>query len=527
MSWQLASFALLGVALIGGLGWYERSEPSARSIALVGTLAALAALGRIAFAPLPDVKPTTDIVLLAGFALGGAPGFAIGAVAALASNMFFGQGPWTPWQMLVWGLVGVGGAALGRLSGRRAARLTLAAACGAAGVLFGLILNFSTWITFTGGLSLERYLAVLGTALPFDVAHVVGNVIFCLAFGPALVRALMRFRIRLEVHWEPAALVLAVLLAGLALGQAHAARAQVREGPPASAAALEHQVAYLIRSQNADGGFGASPGRSSSQLYTAWAALGLAAAGRDPRRIRRGGRSAPQFMLAHLAELSGTGDAERTVLALAAAGVHPPAALLRQIRQARDGSFGEQVNLTAFGILARRAVHSRSGIVRARRWLLAQQNPDGGFNFATRGGGSGIDDTAAALQGLVAGASPSRAAVDRAAQFILSQQNPDGGFPLSPGGESNAQSTAWAVQGLLAAGRDPAAARRGGARDPLAFLDSLTGPNGSVQYSRAAAQTPVWVTAQALTALARKPFPIAAVRRARAAELLAELAATL
>ena len=83
-------------------------------LALVATLAALAALGRVAFAPLPNVKPTTDIVLLAGFALGGAPGFAVGAVAALASNLVFGQGPWTPWQMAAWGLCGVFGAALGR-----------------------------------------------------------------------------------------------------------------------------------------------------------------------------------------------------------------------------------------------------------------------------------------------------------------------------------------------------------------------------------------------------------------------------
>ena len=73
-------------------------------LALVATLAALAALGRIAFARCPNVKPTTDIVLLAGYALGGAPGFAVGAVPALASNLFFGQGPWTPWQMAGWGV---------------------------------------------------------------------------------------------------------------------------------------------------------------------------------------------------------------------------------------------------------------------------------------------------------------------------------------------------------------------------------------------------------------------------------------
>ena len=112
MSWQLGAFGLLALALAGGFAWYERARPDARIVALVGTLAAFAALGRIAFAAVPNVKPTTDIVLIAGYALGGAPGFAIGALAGLTSNFFFGQGPWTPWQMAAWGATGVLGAAL-------------------------------------------------------------------------------------------------------------------------------------------------------------------------------------------------------------------------------------------------------------------------------------------------------------------------------------------------------------------------------------------------------------------------------
>ncbi|MGI8558001.1 MAG: ECF transporter S component [Solirubrobacteraceae bacterium] len=531
MSWQLASFALLALALGGGLAWYERSAPSSRSIALVGTLAALAALGRLAFAPLPDVKPTTDIVLLAGFALGAAPGFAIGAVAALASNMFFGQGPWTPWQMFAWGLIGVLGAGVGALTHHAARRFTLVCACALAGALFGLILNFSTWITFAGPPSLDRFLAVQSTALPFDVAHVVGNVIFCLAFGPAFARALLRFRARLEIRWEPLvapALVLALALsAGAVLSRPAPAAAQSADAT-AHTAALARQVSYLIRAQNPDGGFGAAPNVASSQLFTSWAALGLAAAGRDPRTVRRASRSARDYMLAKRSQLSGIGDAERTVLALAASRTRAPRALSRQIRQAKDGSFAGQVNLTAFGILARRAVGSASGVKRALTWLLSQQNPDGGFNFASRGGGSGIDDTAGALQALVAaGLSRSGRPAQRAAEFILAHQNSDGGFPLSPGDESNAQSTAWAVQALVAAGRDPIAVRRGGSRDPLAFIDSLTASDGAVRYSRTSAQTPVWVTAQALTALAMAPFPIRPRHRASVADLAGLVAATL
>src|SRR3954447_13902142 len=138
MSWTLAALVILGICLFFGFWWYERQHPPAKVVALVATLAALAALGRVAFAPLPSVKPTTTIVLIAGFALGAAPGFTVGAVAALASNLFFGQGPWTPWQMVAWGLVGVLGAALAAwwpAIGRR--RLPLAVACGVAGLAFG------------------------------------------------------------------------------------------------------------------------------------------------------------------------------------------------------------------------------------------------------------------------------------------------------------------------------------------------------------------------------------------------------
>jgi energy-coupling factor transport system substrate-specific component len=203
MSWAGASFALLLAALAAGYAWYEYARPTARLAAMVATMAGLAALGRIAFAPLPDVKPTTDIIVLTGFVLGGAPGFAVGATGALASNVVFGQGPWTPWQMAAWGLTGLAGAALGAATGRRVSRVPLALFCGAMGLLFGAIMDFSTLVTFSGEHTLDQYLAISGTALPFNVAHAVGNVAFCLAFGPALVRGLERFRARLHITWIP------------------------------------------------------------------------------------------------------------------------------------------------------------------------------------------------------------------------------------------------------------------------------------------------------------------------------------
>jgi energy-coupling factor transport system substrate-specific component len=204
MSWTLAALLVLGVCLLAGFWWYERRHPPAKVVALVATLAALAALGRIAFAPVPSVKPTTTIVLIAGFALGAAPGFTVGAVAALASNLFFGQGPWTPWQMAAWGLIGVAGALLAHAyGGRSPGRVALAIACAVAALAFGAIMDLSTWTTF-GRHTLGEYLAISATALPFNITHAAGSLAFGLAFGPALLAALERFRTRFEIEWVPA-----------------------------------------------------------------------------------------------------------------------------------------------------------------------------------------------------------------------------------------------------------------------------------------------------------------------------------
>jgi energy-coupling factor transport system substrate-specific component len=178
------------------------------------------------------------------------------------------------------------------------------------------------------------------------------------------------------------------------------------------------------------------------------------------------------------------------------------------------------VNTTAFALLALRAAgraRSSRPVRRAADWIAGQANDDGGFNFSGRGAPSGIDDTAAALEALGSAGRRTAAVTRRAADWLAAQQGADGGFPLLPGAASNAQSTAWAVQGLLAAGRDPAKVRRGGSRDPLAYLRSLTTSSGEVRYSRTSRQTPVWVTAYAVMALARKPLPLAPVARARRA----------
>lgn len=522
MTWQLTSFAVLALALAAGFAWYERARPSAKVVALVATLAALAALGRVAFAPLPSVKPTTDIVLISGYVLGGAPGFVVGAVAALASNVFFGQGPFTPWQMVGWGAVGVFGAVLARTFGRDIGRWGLAGACALAGLAYGAFLDFHLWVLYAGEHSWAEYGVLAGRGLPFNLGHAAGNVVFCLAFGPLLVRALRRYRDRLEVVWHPlpaapaaSAAVLAALV--LALGAAAFAAAGPGASDARAASAASNGVAYLDGAQNSNGGFPAGGGGPSSQLFTSWAVIGIAATGRNPDGVKDSGRSGVDYIVKNIGQIKGIGDLERTILALRAAGRSVKNVrgrnLARELvrKRRRNGSFGGLVNQTAFAILALRSTgRSRNDAVirKAASWVNSQHNGDGGFNFARKGGDSGIDDTAAALQALVAAGKRSTKTARGAASFLARQQNADGGMPLKKGGPSNAQSTAWAVQGLVAAGRSVGKVTAGGSRTPLAYLRSLQNASGSFRYSRTSGQSPVWVTAQALTALARKPFPI-------------------
>src|ERR1022692_3020299 len=202
MSWQLGAFVILALALAGGFAWYERTAPDARIVALVGTLAAFAALGRIAFAAVPNVKPTTDIVLISGYALGGAPGFAVGALAGLTSNFFFGQGPWTPWQMVAWGATGLLGAGLALSAGRRIGRWPLAIVCCVAGFAFTAFQDFGDWVTYSDH-SASQLRVYLGQGLGFDAIHAAGCLVFALAFGPALTRSITRFASRLQVTWRP------------------------------------------------------------------------------------------------------------------------------------------------------------------------------------------------------------------------------------------------------------------------------------------------------------------------------------
>lgn len=220
VNWSIISTLIMILVMTAFYFRFERHRVNSKDLAVIATMAALAAAGRIPFAAIPSLQPTTFLVIITGYVFGVQPGFMVGATAALVSNFMLGQGPWTPWQMLAWGLAGVSAGILGKVmkvkhtekgqagsSGteRRltAWRFKLSFFALAWGFLFGWLMNIYTWTTFVYPLDWDSFWATQVTSLPMDVIHAAGNFLFTFVLGPQFIRVLMRFRKRMMVERLP------------------------------------------------------------------------------------------------------------------------------------------------------------------------------------------------------------------------------------------------------------------------------------------------------------------------------------
>jgi energy-coupling factor transport system substrate-specific component len=190
------SFGFIIVSILLFLVRFEKRKIEPRELVLLAVLASIAAVGRIPFASIPSVQPTTFVIMMAGLVFGAESGLVIGAVAALASNMILGQGPWTPWQMLAWGLVGLTAGLLQKTkvmnstTGKIIFGITW-------GFLFGWIMNLWGLLAFVQSgtpLNRETLLFYFAGSSLFDFMHSISNVFFLLVFGNAWIKNLTRFK---------------------------------------------------------------------------------------------------------------------------------------------------------------------------------------------------------------------------------------------------------------------------------------------------------------------------------------------
>lgn len=176
---------------------FESRKPQARELVLIATLCAVAVAGRSAFFFLPQFKPVAAFIILAGIAFGGETGFLVGAVTMLCSNMFFGQGPWTPYQMFAMGLIGFLAGVLFRkgLLGRSRAALCL---YGGASVffLYGFIMNTYNLLQVQSVITLPMLMTSIAVAIPMDLVHALSTVLFLWVAGPAFLEKLDRVKVK-------------------------------------------------------------------------------------------------------------------------------------------------------------------------------------------------------------------------------------------------------------------------------------------------------------------------------------------
>lgn len=172
---------------------FERRKVAGRELVLLAVLAAIAAVSRIPFASIPSVQPTTFVIIVTGLALGSESGFVVGALAALVSNLLLGQGPWTPWQMYSWGMIGLAAGLLRHtwLMRRMWGRCLFGFF---AGFFFGWMMNLWYFVSGAGNIHIAEIIAFYSTSFYFDLAHALSNVFFIIVFSRSWVKILMRFK---------------------------------------------------------------------------------------------------------------------------------------------------------------------------------------------------------------------------------------------------------------------------------------------------------------------------------------------
>lgn len=171
----------LAVAALSCIPFYlsfENGKTDSREIVIISVLTALSVIGRLVFSPLPGFKPVTAFVVITAMYFGGEAGFISGSLTAVVSNFAFGQGPWTPFQMFIWGVIGL---VAGLISEPlKKSRILLVLYGALSGVLFSVLMDIWTVLWADGFFNFSRYAAAILSSLPFMAIYAVSNTVFLL-----------------------------------------------------------------------------------------------------------------------------------------------------------------------------------------------------------------------------------------------------------------------------------------------------------------------------------------------------------
>ena len=176
---------------------FEDRKPQARELIIIAVLCAIGVAGRGAFFMIPQFKPVVALVIIAGVAFGGETGFLVGALTAFVSNMFFGQGPWTPWQMFAFGIIGFLAGVLFRKGWLCRSRLSLSVFGGVTTFLiYGGIMDTSAVLMVQANPSASMLVSAYLMGIPFNIIHSVATIFFLYVISQPMLEKLDRIKIK-------------------------------------------------------------------------------------------------------------------------------------------------------------------------------------------------------------------------------------------------------------------------------------------------------------------------------------------
>ena len=187
----IISLGMACMALLFFLTDFEKRKTGGRRMVIVSVMTALCIVGRF----IPLFKPITALTIITAMYLGGEAGFLVGALSALLSNFYFGQGPWTAFQMLAWGFIGLmAGWLANPLKTHRWLMMTYGVLEGAA---YSLIMDVWNVLWYAGGLDWSLYMASVATALPHTLLYAASNFVFLYflakPFGEKMARVKVKY----------------------------------------------------------------------------------------------------------------------------------------------------------------------------------------------------------------------------------------------------------------------------------------------------------------------------------------------
>jgi len=179
---------------------FEKRRPQAKEIVLLASLTALGVAGRIAFYMTPQVKPSAAVIIIAGVVFGANSGFMCGAAVGFLSNFFFGQGPWTPWQMFAFGVVGFFAGVFFAPGRIKPGRLSLCVyGFLSVFILYGVIADTSSVVMFTSEPTFSAVMGVYASGIIYNLIHAGATVIFLFVIGMPLIKKLNRVKTKYAI----------------------------------------------------------------------------------------------------------------------------------------------------------------------------------------------------------------------------------------------------------------------------------------------------------------------------------------